>query len=91
MFVSRIPMKCHDFARKKARVRFPPEPRGLYERAVAERLKPLGEGVGVVRESIPHLHAPPRRSIGVERVERTRPSLRCQDRFDSRKARLVVA
>ena len=69
----------------------PTEPRGLQERAVTERLEPLGEGVSVVREPVQHLHAPPRRSIGVERVEPPRPSLRCQDRFDACECRLVVA
>ena len=61
----------------------PTEPRGLQERAVTERLEPLGEGVSVVREPVQHLHAPLRGSIGVERVERPRPSLRCRIRLDA--------
>ena len=64
----------------------PTESRGLQQGAVTKRLEPLRKGAGVVRKPIQHLHAPLRRSIRVERVERPRPSLRCQDRFDSRRS-----
>ena len=68
----------------------PTESRGLQQGAVTKRLEPLRKGAGVVRKPIQHLHAPLRRSIRVEGVERPRPPLRCRGRFGALRDRLIV-